>query len=274
MTMDDASADLILALQIQDLADLAADRDGEGAEDDDNSDGKIARDLYREELRNNAAMVLDFRFGEKLGEATDEEPPSPLMSATPNFDLVLARSFGLLPTEDDSSSPHPQDTTYPMCVICMNVFSASHLITAPCGHHYCKTCTGQLYELAMKDESLFPPRCCRQQIPLETASPLLTAAQLQKYDEKRIEFDTSNRTYCFDTSCGAFVAPANVSGEKAMCHCGALTCIVCKAAAHDGDCSENPAYASLMAVAAAEKYQTCQQCGRLVELSIGCNHIT
>lgn len=278
--MDDASADLILALQIQDLADLVADHDGEAVEGDVLSDGKIARDLYREELRNNAAIISDLRFGEKLGEAAGDEPPSPVVSATPTFDQILVKTFGLLTIEassameDRTSSFENWGTGYHSCVICTDEFSERHLITAPCGDHYCKTCTGQLYNLAMKDESLFPPRCCRQPIPLRIATPLLTAAQVQIFLEKRVEFNTQNRTYCHNTTCGAFVAPDNISGEKALCTCGALTCIVCKAAAHEDDCPEDPAYAALMAFAAAEGYQTCQQCKRLVELSIGCNHIT
>lgn len=278
--MDDASADLILALQIQDLAELVADHDGEGEEGDILSDGKIARDLYREELRNNAAIIPDFRFGEKLGEASSDEPPSPVASALRRLTRFLSNHLACIPSkrvlQRKMSYRHltPWTTRYYGCVICTDEFPARHLITAPCGDHYCKACTGQLYDLAMKDESLFPPRCCRQPIPIKIASPLLTAAQVQTFLEKRVEFDTPTRTYCHDTTCGAFIAPENVSGEKAMCTCGALTCIVCKAAAHDDDCPEDPAYASLMAFAAAEGYQTCQQCKRLVELSFGCNHMT
>ena len=168
--MDDASADLILALQVQDLADpghLAADRDGEGVEGDTLNDARIAQDLYREELRSNTATVSDFRFSEKVAVAAADEPPSLFASATPMFDQVLAESFGLLNIEANSakedmmSAFDHRSTGYRNCVICTDQFSARHLITAPCGDHYCKTCTGQLYDLALKDESLFPPRCCR-----------------------------------------------------------------------------------------------------------------
>ncbi|CAD6579312.1 MAG: hypothetical protein ASARMPRED_009035 [Alectoria sarmentosa] len=261
--MDDASADLILTLQIQDLADLATDHDGEGLEGDTLSDSRMARDLYREELRNNAAIISDLRFSEKLGGAAGDEPPSPVASPTPTFNRILVKSFGQFTieagssTEDESSSSHHWDICYYECVICTDEFPARHLIIAPCGDRYCKTCTGQLYDLAMADESLFPPRCCRQPIPLEIATPLLTAAQVQEFLEKRVEYNTPNRTYCHDTTCGAFVAPDSVSGEKAMCACGALTCTVCKAAAHEDDCPEDPAYALLMTFAAAEGYQTC-----------------
>lgn len=280
--MDNASADLILALQVQDLADLVetATDHGEKAAGDTSSDALIALKLYREELRNNAAIISDLRFGEKVGESAGDEPPSPLSSATPTFDQALIDSFGLLTTEvssakeDKTSLFNHWGTGNHDCVVCTEQFPARHLITAPCGDHYCKTCTGQLYDHAMKDESLFPPRCCGKPIPLGIATPVLTAAQVQNFLEKRIEYNTPNRTYCHDPDCGAFVSPENIRDEKAMCTCGKITCIVCKAAAHEDDCPEDPAYTSLVAFAAAERYQKCQQCKRLVELSLGCNHMT
>ena len=278
--MDDASADLVLALQMQDLTDLAADYDSKEVDDDISSDARMARDVYREELCNEATVIANLRFGEKVGEATSDQPPSPIESPTPIFDHVIDQMFGRLNIEGNSvmedqgsSIDHPE-SGYQTCVICSDEYRTRHLITAPCGDHYCKACIGQLYDLAMKDESLFPPRCCRQPIPLSIANPMLTLDQVQKFLEKRVEFSTPNRTYCHDTSCLAFIRPENISGEKAMCTCGELTCIVCKAAAHDGDCPEDPAYTSLMTFATAEGYQTCRQCKRLVELSIGCNHMT
>ena len=249
--------------------------------DDSNScDARIARQIYREELCNEAATIANLRFGEKVSEAPDDQPSSPIESPTPMFDHVLVRDVGHLQieasskTDDQGSSLDYLQSAYQACVSCADEFQARHLITVPCGDRYCKACIGQLYDLAMKDESLFPPRCCRQPIPLGIATQMLTGDQTQKFLEKEVEFGTPNRTYCHDISCQAFIRPDNISGEKAMCTCGALTCVVCKAAAHEGDCPEDPAYTSLMALATAEGYQTCRQCKRLVELSIGCNHMT
>ena len=278
--MDDASADLILALQAQDLADLATDHGNKEVNDEVSSDARMARDLYCEELRNEAATIANLRFGEKVGKATGDQTPSPIASPTPMFDYEIVEDFGLLridlnsATEDQGSSSDHLETSYHICVICTDQFRARQLITAPCGDRYCIACLGELYDLAMKDESLFPPRCCRQPIPLEIATQLLSSTQVQEFLEKTIEFTTHDRIYCHDNSCGAFIRPDKTSGEKAMCICGALTCIVCKAAAHEGDCPEDPAYVSLMEFARAEGYQACQQCKRLVELSTGCNHMT
>ena len=241
---------------------------------DDNTspDARMARDLYREELRNQAATIANLRLAEEFGEATDDPPSFPTESPTPMFDDVLVQDLSLLNIEAGSATEDQEESA--ICVICSDKFQARHLIAAPCGHHYCKVCIRQLYNLAVKDESLFPPRCCRQPIPVGIARRMLTSGQVQKFLEKSVEFSTPNRTYCHVTSCLAFISPDNITGEKARCTCGALTCVVCKAAAHQGDCPKDPAYASLMGFARAQGYQTCQQCKRLVELAVGCNHMT
>ena len=79
--MDDATLDLILALKIQDLAELtgvAAGYNGQVAEGNTSRDAHIAREIYRAELRNNAAIISDHRFSEKVSEATSDEPLSPV----------------------------------------------------------------------------------------------------------------------------------------------------------------------------------------------------
>ena len=251
------------------MQDRADDSGSKEVDDNTSLDALMAQDLYLEELRNQAATIANLRLAEQFAEATDDQSSFPTESPTPMFDHGLVQGLGLLDIEAGSATEDQES-----CVICSDKFRARHLITAPCGHHYCKACIGQLYNLAMKDESLFPPRCCRQPIPLGIARRMLTSGQEQKFLEKRVEFSTPNRTYCHDTSCLAFIRPDNISGEKARCTCGALTCVVCKAAAHEGDCPKDPAYASLMGFARAQGYQTCQQCKRLVELAVGCNHMT
>lgn len=48
----------------------------------------------------------------------------------------------------------------------------------------------------------------------------------------------------------------------------------CKARAHTGDCLNDPATRKLIAVAQENGWQRCYSCWRMVELEIGCNHIT
>ncbi len=281
--MDEASADLILSLQLGDLEDLKQELGPVG--DADTLNTKAALDFYREELQANAAILKDHRYGQKLGEVeTGSQPPSPVASATPIFDDALTKSLAQLTVQESSSSDTHQtdssasyeDTAGPeSCTACYDEGPHWRFIEAPCGDLYCEPCMVELFNLAMKDESLFPPRCCKQPIGLDLAGSSLNAVQRQEFEEKSVEFNTTDRTYCHLATCAAFIPPANIDGEKAACQrCERLTCAICKSGAHDGDCPEDPNYVSLMEAATAAGYQACHQCKRLVELNFGCNHMT
>ncbi len=235
------------------------------------TDAEAALDLYRNELRNNALLLSDHHLSTKLGEANgnEDELPSPIESPTPTFDHLLTRY------EEDRIQ---------YCIACGDGHPVRCLITVPCGHCYCKPCIGGvdgvdetegLFELAMKDESLFPPRCCKTSIPLDAARPFLSEIQVQKFKEKTVEYATTNKTYCHNTQCGSFIPPSQITGDRAECaHCGLATCSLCKAVAHDGDCPEDPAYISLMELAQCKGWKRCIKCRRMVELNCGCNHVT
>ncbi|KAK4695449.1 hypothetical protein P7C71_g2305, partial [Lecanoromycetidae sp. Uapishka_2] len=278
--MDEATADLILALQLEDVEELKHEL-GSVEDEDTTSDIKAVLDLYREELKALAATITDRRYGLKLGEAeSGSQPPSPVSSATPMFDDVLTKSFTQLTIEENLSSETDdsliyQEAAVQSCAACGDEEPSSQVIAAPCGDFYCKPCIAELFVLAMEDESLFPPRCCKQPITLEVAGSALNEAQRENFEHKSIEFGTTDRTYCYNSTCSAFIPPAEIDGEKAACpQCEHLTCAVCKSSAHDGDCPKDLNYIALMEAAAAAGYQTCFQCKRLVELDIGCNHMT
>lgn len=278
--MEEATDDLILALQLEDLEGLK--RDFERLEDADTTPDTMAvLDIYREELKATAATLTNLRYGQKLREAeTDSRPPSPVPSATPMFDDLLSKSLAQItvedsvPSETESSSLY-QDAGTQICAACFDERPHWQSIEAPCGGNYCAPCIVELFGLAMNDESLFPPRCCKQPITLDTVGSALSAAQRKQFEDKSIEFGTTDRTYCHEVTCTAFIPPTAIDGEKAVCQvCERLTCAVCKGTAHEGDCPEDPGYIALMEAAAAAGYQSCYQCKRLVELNIGCNHMT
>lgn len=252
------TVDLVLSLQLEDLEELNKSAKG----DIDNvgyTDVRMAQDLYCDYLRNYAVVISDRRLGAKVGEGggTGSRSPSPVPSATPKFDQVLANSVSHLAIETSQAEVEPPilkdecSVTYD-CVICRESRPKSQLINAPCGDHYCEVCACTLFGLAVKDESLFPARCCRLPIPLEPAAPFLTPALIQEVKNKTIEFETTNRTYCHVKYCAAFIVPSAIDGERATCAgCDSVTCAVCKAAAHEGDCPKNPAYEALMEHATA-----------------------
>lgn len=44
---------------------------------------------------------------------------------------------------------------------CVSCDAKTETIQAPCGDHYCQSCTRALHQAALENETLFPVRCCR-----------------------------------------------------------------------------------------------------------------
>ena len=142
-------------------------------------------------------------------------------------------------------------------------------------HEYCGPCIVRLFEAAIKDESLFPPRCCRQEIPVPLVRNVLTDLIVSDIEEKRIEYTTQDRTYCSNTSCAAFIAPGLIEDNVGLCtQCGYSTCAVCKSGMHKGECPEDLAVQATFALAREQGWQQCSGCKSIVSISTGCNHMT
>ncbi|KAL8808240.1 MAG: hypothetical protein Q9200_004361 [Gallowayella weberi] len=166
-------------------------------------------------------------------------------------------------------------TTRHECVACSEHKRPFESFQTPCGHYYCVKCLVQLFELSTTDETLFPPRCCRQGISLTSARLYLGSELYQRFQKKSVEFQTGDRTYCSRPTCSAFITPANIVGERATCAaCFTETCTICKGNSHDGDCPQDAATQEVLQAAAEQGWQRCYNCRRMVELSHGCNHIT
>lgn len=161
------------------------------------------------------------------------------------------------------------------CACCNDSVHYFAAVYAPCGHDYCSECAKRLFTLSTKDESLFPPRCCRQPIPLAAVEVFLTAEFIQHFREKSVEYTTVNKTYCAWPTCSAFIPPNKINGDIAVCpECSFWVCTMCKGATHQGrDCPKDTALSGVQALAKQEGWQRCYRCKRYVELKHGCNHI-
>lgn len=64
----------------------------------------------------------------------------------------------------------------------------------------------------MKDETLFPPRCCKQRIPIALITPLLTERRKVLFEQKEKEFGTPalERIYCPTPTCSLFLGSSKV----------------------------------------------------------------
>jgi hypothetical protein len=65
----------------------------------------------------------------------------------------------------------------------------------------------------------------------------LTVELLKQYEQKKVEFETPDRTYCSNPLCSAFIRREDITNERATCpDCRAVICTTCKAPSHEDDC--------------------------------------
>ncbi|KAF2096581.1 hypothetical protein NA57DRAFT_10086, partial [Rhizodiscina lignyota] len=165
-----------------------------------------------------------------------------------------------------------------VCLVCFEPKPISDTILTECGHIYCREHIVELFEHSMIDRELFPPRCCTQEISLETIRHFLTDDFIERYLEKSVEFTTDNALYCCGRNCSAFIHPSRVNADTGtvICpKCGMETCATCRQEAHIGSlCPEDPNAQALQELARENGWQQCFSCRNMVELSHGCYHMT
>ncbi|WPH02842.1 putative e3 ubiquitin-protein ligase ari4 [Acrodontium crateriforme] len=161
------------------------------------------------------------------------------------------------------------------CIACGEAKVFYDVARTPCQHEYCRSCIAGLFKASMTDESLFPPRCCKQPIPLQQVAFFLGSELRKEFEVKAVELRATNRTYCHDTRCSVFIPRGEPDDEWVICpRCSKSTCVTCKTAAHTGDCPEDKNLQQLIAVAETEQWQRCYKCNRFVELDTRCNHMS
>ncbi|KAJ5773349.1 Zinc finger RING/FYVE/PHD-type [Penicillium paradoxum] len=158
------------------------------------------------------------------------------------------------------------------CVSCREDQILSDMLKTQCSHYYCKNCLARTFTDSLRDESLFPPKCCQK--PIRASERLLGTSLAQRSKEKAIELNDPDRTYCFDPKCSRYLPQMLTRHGACRCQtCGRRTCRKCKKRAHGGRCLHE-CDAMLEDLAKSEGWQRCSKCGRLIELRTGCNHIT
>lgn len=163
------------------------------------------------------------------------------------------------------------------CVACREQFHPNETIYLNCiGRHvYCKDCLKELFILSIKDESLFPPTCCRKVIPVSLIKETFTLEEFEAYHNAEVEYSTTNRVYCSRIECGRFIPVKDGVDDRAYCGaCSNETCVHCKGDAHEGDCPADEALQKFIEFAAEQHWQRCFGCRRMVERPVGCDHIT
>ena len=161
------------------------------------------------------------------------------------------------------------------CLACGDAVPSSKAVQCPCSHSYCRDCLSALFRSSFTDESLFPPRCCKLKIPIDSAKQHLPLSLVREYRAKQIEHGTPNRTYCHKATCSAFIPPASIEGDTATClDCGDGTCVFCKGQSHANECPADTVTQEVLRIASENGWQRCRSCRRMVELETGCNHMS
>ncbi|KAK4549466.1 hypothetical protein LTR36_006463 [Oleoguttula mirabilis] len=203
---DDETAQLMIKLQLDDIA---------AASTTDDVNGSLALQAYEAELRQYHAVRQYENEETDLAEAS-------------------AAAAAASADEEEEAPEAPTDDVHQhimlfQCVACRDPHDSDHCYQVPCQHYYCDECLGDLFSRATTDESLYPPRCCRTDIPFEDISTYLPDGVRTKFERKMEELDDRARVYCRRPSCGASAElssatpaarrgrPANVlSGRKSV----------------------------------------------------------
>jgi hypothetical protein len=139
-----------------------------------------------------------------------------------------------------------------------------------------------LFRAATTDESLFPPRCCRISIPFSAVRQHLTNELLNLFIEKEKEFKTPKRVYCANPSCSRFLGPLcdgwwfRSTLSCTAPGCSTRTCNMCrsKVTGYGHSCKVDDKDQDVIALSRASGWSRCPGCDQLIELSVGCYHMT
>jgi hypothetical protein len=166
------------------------------------------------------------------------------------------------------------------CVICQDPIRGVD-IRAPCGDHYDLPCLIDLFRAATRDESLFPPRCCRARIPVSMVRSHLPGDLVDLLNEKEKEFGTLNRVYCANPTCSRFLG-STLDGfwSTVTCTapgCSTRTCRKCKQEVKGyipHSCNTNEIDRDVLELAKSKNWARCPSCGQMIELLHGCYHMS
>ncbi|OSX63330.1 hypothetical protein POSPLADRAFT_1106265, partial [Postia placenta MAD-698-R-SB12] len=182
------------------------------------ADFEVAFQLAVEETRRQSLFEQDRALAVRLSIIDDDDVVFPNAQTTVNNGHQIDGhdnthgtnvSASLSGQRQGSVATRRRDTGH-ICVICTDPIYNDE-VRAPCGDYYDRECIVALFEAAVRDESLFPPRCCRQHIPLTLVHRFLSAALVKLFHEKTKEFGTLKRIYCANSSCSRFLG-AQVEG--------------------------------------------------------------
>ncbi|PWY83654.1 hypothetical protein BO94DRAFT_586714 [Aspergillus sclerotioniger CBS 115572] len=283
-----------LSQQIEDVESHRDSCKGEDRGDGSRPDHELAVEAYLDEMKRQLSFLADKKLAVSIASAVytdsrendendsldqpivhDSAEHSSVMNEAPDTDeeCIAGPSMTCPQRQDEKLEKLPQNKL--QCCVCYDCYHPHQTHRLSCKHIYCRYCLKDLFLKAAKDQSLFPPRCCRQLIPLDAVQTAMSEAELAEFKRSEVEFSTIDRTYCSNRACGRFIPPCDIAVDRAQCsYCGSATCSACKNTFHTDDCVEDTALQATLALATSENWQRCFSCRAIVSLAVGCYHIT
>lgn len=167
------------------------------------------------------------------------------------------------------------------CNWCLDRVTSNEVFVSGCRnpsfHFICYSCICQAFNLAAENDSMSAPHCCGMVLDInrDLVRHILGTELVAKYMKARKGDKDEHHTYC--SACSAVIPYASITkGKFARCRsCNTASCTWCKQLAHEGqECSLSDDKRATTALAQAQGWQRCFRCGRWIERSEGCNHIT
>ncbi|KAI9731487.1 MAG: hypothetical protein M1834_004607 [Cirrosporium novae-zelandiae] len=295
LAVDVASAILIIQILLDDIERLTSTSKGKSCQDHQ-SDTEAALALFRDDLKIIKGILIDRHIAHSIANAvqSDDTPVNKIFlqeqQAIRDHDIACQLSgmgvgtdkieeyisedinedipakFGALSVSDQideasfrahfdrpddsdegeqvlsSKDKTPQTPEKHQCISYQDETPFFDVTRRPCDDEYCRNCLQDLFSASLIDKSLFPPRCCGKPFDLKPRDPVYFSAQIlyKKY----------------------------ITGDIVSCSvCTTTTCTICKSSALDGDCPEDTTLQQLLDTATENRWQHCNSCGKMVELS-------
>ncbi|KAF4983168.1 hypothetical protein FDECE_17362 [Fusarium decemcellulare] len=270
--IDNESLKAIVQVQLDDLEECDEVAKKRKDREWDTTDQGVAIQAYRDELNTLKRIATDRAFAVTIdqgtntdeNQATTPEPTSTVQAAAETDEPTV-----------EATPQQAKSSDLQACVSCAHRLPVEDLSVCPCSHAYCAGCLVILVEGSLRDTTLFPPRCCKQHIPVDNGNPHFSTDLLARFQAKKLEYETPNPTYCSVSTCSAFIPPQLIENDIASCPlCPQKTCVHCATQSHTGLCPEDATSQELLQLAQDEGWQRCKACGVIVQLNQGCNHIT
>mmetsp|Transcript_13921 Transcript_13921/g.19932 ORF Transcript_13921/g.19932 Transcript_13921/m.19932 type:complete len:555 (+) Transcript_13921:328-1992(+) len=170
------------------------------------------------------------------------------------------------------------------CNVCFEESRRGFIL--PCAHPYCVQCMTSYFQRALQDMSLLPLRCCEIEIDIQAAPLLMSKSDAMHLLARSSELQVTNKMYC--PTCNQFInldlveagEGTVLGGTLLECICETKLCISCRTVEHPlVSCDVNKATVTgsdepLHELAKDQGWKQCPKCDIMIELTVGCNHIT